>query len=201
MQPIFKSSFQVRFTFQELFCLKVLSANLFLEYKWINLACERCGDPKIPDPKLNSSIYTPKKIIYMKTTIINIQDIYSYFLPGQIQTLQDYITNQGYEDPVEEVIEDACKYALSEASEEENVNPFCVPSQLKVHVCHIAVDLLSMRLPGVELTADQIRNVNSSRRFLERLGQGKAKLLESSFKGIRYKSRPKKLSHKKLESL
>lgn len=133
--------------------------------------------------------------------IINIQDIYAYFLPGQIQALQDYITNQGYEDPVEEVIEDACKYALSEAGQEETGTPFCVPSQLKVHVCHIAVDLLSMRLPGIELTADQIRNVNSSRRFLERLGQGKARLLESSFKGIRHKKRATRLSQKKLELL
>jgi hypothetical protein len=141
---------------------------------------------------------------------LHAKDLYPYFIPGQLDALQDFITQQGYDDPIPDVILEAIAYVRSIVFAKHPSSsvqyPFRVPSQLKSHTCHIAIDFLSTRLHGLNLSEDQLRNIKESRQYLKDIAQNTAKLMPDAppplavLPNISHEARAKKYTHKTLRS-
>lgn len=147
---------------------------------------------------------------HINWTTLHTKDLYPYFIPGQLDALQNFITQQGYEDPLPDVILEAIAYVRSIVFAKQpscSVQyPFRIPSQLKSHTCHIAIDFLSTRLHGLNISEDQLRNIQASRQYLKDITQNKAKLMPDAppplaiLPAISHKARDKKYTHQTLRS-
>lgn len=145
---------------------------------------------------------------YLTWITLHTKDLYPYCIPGQLDALQAFITHQGYDDPMPDVLLDAIGYVRSIVFARHPSSalqyPFRIPAQLKTHTCHIAVDLLSTRLPGLHPSEDQLRNVKESRQYLKDLAQNKAQLLPDAplppgtLARLTHSARPKACTHKTL---
>jgi hypothetical protein len=107
---------------------------------------------------------------------IKIDDLYAYLAAAQIDALRKCALAKNQGDPVAEVIRDiSLKIRAQVASGRKNTlsqQPYAIPPELKSEACILILEVAQTRIPGLKLTADQIRLADQARLQLQRVAAG-----------------------------
>jgi hypothetical protein len=112
------------------------------------------------------------------TTWINIKidDLYAYLVAAQVDVLRKCALAKNQSDPVGEVIRDiSLKIRAQVASNRRNTlsqQPHAIPPELKSEACILILEVAQARIPGLKLTADQIRLADQARLQLQKVVAG-----------------------------
>lgn len=104
------------------------------------------------------------------------EDLYAYLVAAQVDVLRRCALAKDQGDPVAEVMGDvALKIRAQIASNRKNAlsqQPYAIPPELKSEACILSLELAQSRIPGLKLTADQIRLADQARSQLQRVVSG-----------------------------
>jgi hypothetical protein len=107
---------------------------------------------------------------------ITIEDLYAYLVAVQVDVLRRCALAKNQSDPVEKIIEDiSLKIRAQIASSRKNSlsqRPYALPPQLKSEACILILEVAQTRIPGLKLTADQIRLADQARLQLQKIAHG-----------------------------
>jgi hypothetical protein len=102
--------------------------------------------------------------------------LYAYLVAAQVDILRKCALAKNQGDPVAEVIGDiALKIRAQIASNRKNAlsqQPYAVPPELKSEACILILEVAQSRIPGLKLTADQVRLADQARLQLQRIVNG-----------------------------
>jgi hypothetical protein len=107
---------------------------------------------------------------------IKIDDLYAYLVAAQVDVLRKCALAKNQSDPVAEVIRDiSLKIRAQIASNRKNAlsrQPYVLPPELKSEACILILEVAQTRIPGLKLTADQIRLADQARLQLQKVADG-----------------------------
>jgi hypothetical protein len=118
-----------------------------------------------------------KKSKFMATWItIKVEDLYAYLVAAQVDILRRVALGKHQGDPVAEVIGDvALRIRAQVASHWKNAlsqQPYAIPPELKAEACILILEVAQSRIPGLKLTADQVRLADQARLQLQKVVNG-----------------------------
>ena len=104
------------------------------------------------------------------------EDLYAYLMAAQVDILRKCALGKNQGDPVEEIIRDiSLKIRAQIASNKKNAlsqQPYAIPPELKSEACILILEVAQTRIPGLKLTADQIRLADQARLQLQKVING-----------------------------
>jgi hypothetical protein len=104
---------------------------------------------------------------------IKVEDLYAYLVAVQVDILRKCALGKNQSDPVAEVIRDiSLKIRAQIASNKKNVlsqQPYAIPPELKSEACILILEVAQTRIPGLKLTADQVRLADQARLQLQKV--------------------------------
>ncbi|MDR1591066.1 MAG: hypothetical protein LBR92_03680 [Puniceicoccales bacterium] len=107
---------------------------------------------------------------------IKVEDLYAYLVAAQVDILRKCTLGKNQSDPVVEVIRDiSLKIRAQIASNKKNAisqQPYAIPPELKSEACLLILEVAQTRIPGLKLTADQIRLADQARLQLQKVVNG-----------------------------
>jgi hypothetical protein len=107
---------------------------------------------------------------------IKVEDLYAYLVAAQVDVLRKCALAKNQGDPVAEVIRDiSLKIRAQIASNKKNAlsqQPYAIPPELKSEACILILEVAQARIPGLKLTADQIRLADQARLQLQKVVVG-----------------------------
>ncbi|MDR0590773.1 MAG: hypothetical protein LBG09_02905 [Puniceicoccales bacterium] len=107
---------------------------------------------------------------------IEVEDLYAYLVAAQVDILRRGALAKQQGDPVEGVIGDiVLRIRAQIASNRKNVlsqRPYAIPPELKAEACILILEVAQSRIPGLKLTADQVRLADQARLQLQRVVNG-----------------------------
>ncbi|MDR2778736.1 MAG: hypothetical protein LBB16_00395 [Puniceicoccales bacterium] len=108
---------------------------------------------------------------------IQTSDLYDYLCSTQLNVLQTLETaSNGPTNPINEIIDDITARIRAEISGNRNnllsADRTKIPQDLKSFACYLILESAQTRLPGLKLTADQIRLATDAKDYLKRIAQG-----------------------------
>jgi hypothetical protein len=107
---------------------------------------------------------------------IKVEDLYAYLMATQVDILRKCALAKNQGDPVAEVIRDiSLKIRAQIGSNRKNVlsqQPYAIPPELKSEACVLILEVAQTRIPGLKLTADQIRLADQARLQLQKVVSG-----------------------------
>lgn len=107
---------------------------------------------------------------------VNTSDLYDYLIATQVDILRRQSLASGQNDPLIDIITDITARIRAEISgNKKNVlssDRTKIPQDLKSYACYLILEAAQTRIPGLKLTADQIRLAQSARDYLRRIAMG-----------------------------
>lgn len=107
---------------------------------------------------------------------ITVEDLYAYLIAAQVEALRKRALAKNQEDPVEAVIRNVSENIRAQiASNKKNAlsqTAYALPPELKNEACILILEVAQTRIPGLKLTADQIRLANEARVQLQKVVSG-----------------------------
>lgn len=107
---------------------------------------------------------------------ITVEDLYAYLVAAQVEALRKRALAKNQEDPVEVVIRNVSENIRAQiASNKKNAlsqTAYALPQELKNEACILILEVAQTRIPGLKLTADQVRLANEARVQLQKVVSG-----------------------------
>ncbi|MDR2812392.1 MAG: hypothetical protein LBB05_01190 [Puniceicoccales bacterium] len=107
---------------------------------------------------------------------VKVEDLYAYLVAAQVDILRKCALGKNQGDPVAEVIRDiSLKIRAQIANNRKNTlsqQPYAIPPELKSETCLLILEVAQARIPGLKLTADQVRLADQARLQLQKVGTG-----------------------------
>lgn len=114
---------------------------------------------------------------FMATWItIQTSDLYDYLCSTQLNALKTLEMADDQTNPIDEIIGDITARIRAEISGNRHnllsADRTKIPHDLKSFACYLILESAQTRLPGLKLTADQIRLATDAKDYLRRIAQG-----------------------------
>lgn len=107
---------------------------------------------------------------------IETDDLYTYLASQQVDALRKTAIADQQNDPVGDIISDiSLKIRSQIVSNKKNAlssRKYAIPPELKSVACSLIVETAQTRIPGLKLTADQVRLADQSREYLQKIVKG-----------------------------
>ena len=104
---------------------------------------------------------------------LDVAEVEHYLLAPQLNALRSAALGSTQGDPLPEIIRDVCRRIRAEVQgcKSNQISPVehAIPPSLKTAAMALIVGLAQTRLPMLSLTEDQVRNIRSAERYLERV--------------------------------
>jgi len=107
---------------------------------------------------------------------ISEDDVRDYLAADQLSALESAALDDDQDDPLPAIIQDVAQRIRAEvranASNVVDSTDYSVPPELRGVAMALVVEAAQSRLPGLEMTDDQIRLANAARALLKRVATG-----------------------------
>ena len=125
---------------------------------------------------------------------ISSDDLMAYLGAPQLEALRNQALAPGQPDPLPSVIQAVCtRIRMEVCSVYGPIEEDGVPEELKDAACHLCIETLFARIPGVELSPKQRRSADEARRFLNKVAQGQ--IIPSTARGRAISVERKRMGH------
>ena len=109
-------------------------------------------------------------------TAITVNDLYDYLVSLQVDIIRKQSLAEAQDDTLTNIINDITARIRAEISgNAHNVlssDMSMIPKDLKSYGCYLILEAAQTRIPGLKLTADQIRLAEAARDYLRRIALG-----------------------------
>ncbi len=103
-------------------------------------------------------------------------DLLPYLNAGQLDALRTQALGDGQPDPLPALIADIVERLRTEIrsapANRLSQTPGSIPPELRGVAAALVIEAAQTRLPGLTLSADQVRAANAARHFMERVAKG-----------------------------
>lgn len=105
--------------------------------------------------------------------VITVDDLNAYLVAAQVAALRTAALGSGQADPFTVALPDIAARIRTEIqgcrSNEVSATPNSIPPELKSYACHLMLEAMQTRIPGLHLTAEQKTQANEARKYLARI--------------------------------
>lgn len=109
-------------------------------------------------------------------TTITVNDLYDYLVSLQVDIIRRQSLAEDQDDTLTDIISDITARIRAEISGNANnvlsADRSMIPNDLKSYGCYLILEAAQTRIPGLKLTADQIRLAEAARGYLRRIALG-----------------------------
>lgn len=107
--------------------------------------------------------------------VITVEDLNAYLVAAQVAALRTAALGAGQADPFSVVLPDVAARIRAEIqgcrTNEVSATPNSIPPELKSYACHLILEAMQTRIPGLHLTVEQKTQANEARKYLARIAR------------------------------